>query len=232
MKENTSQENLEIIEVPLELRGLSDEEIIEASESRLRNKKNFFNKTFRPSKKERLAKKAEQKKQVLKNISEKFQTNDTKAFQKKSIMANIPMPKLSDFATKSESYRKEQRNFEYRKTEKQPNELLLKDLFNKDIFSEPLPLAKEKQEVVVRSSITETPKPVSGRVLKGAFSIFGQKKQATTIVSAQELEASRASERAAKIKAGLSKKKIPVLDENGNPVVKKRGRPPKNKIPE
>lgn len=204
MINNTLATDLPVIEVPPESRGLSDEEIVAASESRQKKSEN----SYRPSKKEREAKKLQQ-------IQEKMQT-----FAKKMDVESPEPPKQPVQAS----------------LETKPSESF-KDLFAKHFESAGVSTERSKPaEIVVRSSISSTPKPASGRVLTGKF-MFGKKiaPSSATIVNAADLERERAEERAKKIllqqKAKLVKTPAPLqYDSEGNPIKRKRGRPRKNPI--
>lgn len=204
MINNTLATDLPVVEVPPELRGPSDEEIIAASESRKKKSEN----PYRPSKKEREAKKLQQIQQKMQTFKEKFESENFE-------LPNQPVQ--SALETKpSESF---------------------KDLFAKHFESVVTsPDRVKTPEVVVRSSISATPKPASGRVLTGKFT-FGKKiaPSSATLVNAADLERERAEERAKKImmqqKLKTAKAPAPVeYDSEGNPIKRKRGRPRKNPL--
>lgn len=214
MMNNTLATDLPVIEVPEELRGLSDAEIVAASETRQKKVEN----KFRPSKKERQALKLKKVQEEMKAIAESV----LKAEEKKQSIS--PFDGLMNHAKEESSS--------------------FKDICSKS-FDEPVSLAKElakKADVVVRSSITQAPKPASGRVLSvkllGGKFAFAQKKVETRVVDAVELEQQRAAERAKKIQENLlgkTVKKAPApvqYDADGNPIKRKRGRPRKIPLPE
>lgn len=209
MTENSPLNDLPIIEVPPELSGPSDEEILRNSEARLRKKKRL---TFRPSKKVREARKANAPAKPQAALPEKPWKEPRREPKREWSVDSIPLPKLSDF-------------------EKAGGNLTAPKSWEAKL---PPKLAEapklEKPEIQVRSSITETPKPSSGRVLKGMFFALGGKKPEATVVSAEKLEKERAAERAKKIQAKLrvAKKLEAAAGTGSEPAKKKRGRPPKN----
>ena len=72
--------------------------------------------------------------------------------------------------------------------------------------------------------------PPSGRVLRGAFGAKPSDTARAQVFSASELARIRMEERAKKIRAELARKSGPgpLIDENGQPVKRPRGRPRKN----
>ena len=70
MIDNANLNDLPLVEVPLELRGLSDEEILVLSESRV---KEGFIRGFRPSKKERAKRRNEASRKRLLEVEAKMQ---------------------------------------------------------------------------------------------------------------------------------------------------------------
>ena len=85
MADSTKKENLQITEVPPELRGLSDEEIIRNSESK---EKKFVGKKHngakRPSKRERLAQKEQNENEKFNSLVEKYNKVDKKSHEAES----------------------------------------------------------------------------------------------------------------------------------------------------
>lgn len=209
MTENSPLNELPIIEVPPELRGPSDEEILRNSEARLRKKKRP---AFRPSKKVREARKASAPARPEQSAPQQKPWLEPRREPKRErSVDSIPLPKLSDF-------------------EKAGGDLTAPKSWEAKL---PPKLAEapklEKPEIQVRSSITETPKPSSGRVLKGTFFTLGGKKPEATVVSAEKLEKERAAERAKKIQAKLrvARKLEAAAGTDSEPAKKRRGRPPK-----
>lgn len=217
MIDNANLNDLPIVEVPLELRGLSDEEILVLSESRV---KEGFTRGFRPSKKERAKRRNEASRKRLLEVEAKMQS-ESKG-RNINYMAHKPMPKMSDYEIKS----KEKSRFSdvdsfYDSSKKKS----LADLFNTK-QTEINETVKEKPEIVVRSSISSAPKPSSGRVLQTKFCFPGMKKAETTIVDAKDLEEKRAKERENKIKKATIAPKVPQITD-GVPQKRPRGRPRK-----
>ena len=217
MIDNANLNDLPIVEVPLELRGLSDEEILVLSESRV---KEGFTRGFRPSKKERAKRRNEASRKRLLEVEAKMQS-ESKG-RNINYMAHKPMPKMSDYEIKS----KEKSRFSdvdsfYDSSKKKS----LADLFNTK-QTEINETVKEKPEIVVRSSISSAPKPSSGRVLQTKFCFPGMKKAETTIVDAKDLEEKRAKERENKIKKATIAPKAPQITD-GVPQKRPRGRPRK-----
>ena len=222
MIDNANLNDLPIVEVPLELRGLSDEEILVLSESRV---KEGFTRGFRPSKKERAKRRNEVSRKRLLEVEAQMQ-RESKG-RNINYMAHKPMPKMSDYEIKS----KEKSRFSdvdsfYDSSKKKS----LADLFNTK-QTEINETVKEKPEIVVRSSISSAPKPSSGRVLQKKFCFPGMKKAETTIVDAKDLEEKRAKERENKIKKATIAPKAPQITD-GVPQKRPRGRPRKVQTPE
>ncbi|MDR1759058.1 MAG: hypothetical protein LBR60_00865 [Fibrobacter sp.] len=201
MNEPLNEQKLPIIEVPAELRGLSDEEILSLDFGTSRRTRH----RIRPSKRERDFVKKAQEDEKIRKIAEEYES------EKKSTPGippapsapgfSKPMPKLSDFENKPER--------PLRKEDSKPG-LFFRKREGKELFSEnPL----EKKDVVTpKSSISTPPKPSTGRVLKLSFGGVGGKGLSGvkgTIVSAEE--AAKANIKEAPVKRG-------------------RGRPPKNRV--
>lgn len=209
---NTLAKDLPVVEVPLELRGMSDEDIIKSSES---HSKKYPNRA-RLSKKERQEKKLYVAQQQLRNAVDVV----TKKLEEPKV--TLAMPKVGDFGDKPS--------------------VGFKDLFSKKFDEPTALAKDtiRTADIVVRSSITAAPKPASGRVLSGKFT-FGKKiGSAATVVNAADLEKERAAERAKKIQEQSAPKAVraqkaptPIqYDADGNPIKRKRGRPRKNPLPE
>lgn len=224
MLENTLDGDLPIIEVPPELRGLSDEEIILSSETNARKE---LNKNNRPSKKERQAKKIAEAQKKMAAIAEKMREEREGKISSNARISSIPMPKLSDFEIDSEN---KIRMKAIPENKKNPLDEL-KNLFTEKFA--PGSFSKKKESIVVHSSLSEAPKPTSGRVLKGAFGMFG-KKASATIVNADEWKKNKELEREAKIKKVLktSLRLEKTIDESKEEtkIKRKRGRPRKNPL--
>ncbi|MCF0223199.1 MAG: hypothetical protein HUK20_02935 [Fibrobacter sp.] len=197
------------MEVPPELRGWSDEEIIQRSEKPLKEiSGKRKNGAKRPSKRLRIALKEQRLKQELDQSAMNLFANAAKASQEH--------PKLS----------KEQ-------------ELLIQNAFTRrsegfSTYRPNLPVAEPKQKPAFTFSKPEPATPFSGRVLKASFGTkFGEKPKAV-IMSADELRRQKNEEREKTLKkntmASTVAKAAPLLNENGEPVKRPRGRPRKNPI--
>lgn len=204
-----TKDDLGIIEVPPELRGLSDEEILNLNNNRGKTNRS----SNRPSKKERLKKKLIKERERIKKIAEEYERKDFNP-RHNTLMASKPMPKLSEFENSTE--------------EKKTPLLKKKD----EIFKTDLPSSTpslEKKNIEVKPLLSSAPSPSSGRVLKGVFGFKGKESVKATIIKADDLLKTNALERAKKLKA--SKKTIPAVSETGEePPKRPRGRPRKNPI--
>lgn len=218
MVEKEDFAHLPVIEVPPELRGLSDEDILILSESREKKARPRGN---RPSKKERALRRQEISRQRLLEVEKQIE-EEHQGITSRCYMKQKPMPKLSDYDTTNSgisSLKEETSSKKYAS---------LADLFKKEVVFE---REEKKPNVVVRSSISSSPKPSSGRVLQAKFSFPGAKKIETTIVNAKDLEEKRAAEREKKIKKTTSVSETKV-SANGEVVKRPRGRPRKVQISE
>ena len=215
MDQNLSNIALQIIEVPPELRGLTDEEIIQNSE---KIKKDFSGKrkngAARPSKKDRLAQKQQKEYQEAQNIANEIfgsipKQNDL-YFKPKTAIPGIPS--LSELSAEKQK--------------------MLNSAFTQESPSfSSYKLKEATLNSAPKSMISETPKPASGRVLKASFGFKGGDKPKAVIVSAADLAKQKAEERAKKIQ-NFFKAKHPeaTVMPDGTPVKRGRGRPRKNPI--
>ena len=209
MADSTKKEHLQITEVPPELRGLSDEEIIKNSESK---EKKFIGKKHngakRPSKRERLAQKEQSENAKFNSLVEKYNKVDK------------PQDSENDDDIK---------------------EILKKIASSQTNPPSPAPQVKETEQTapaeapkrVLKSVLSEPPKPPSGRVLKGSFGAKPSDKPKAVIVSAADLARQRIEERAKKIREALMAKNRALHPEAAAeiPVKRPRGRPRKNPLP-
>ena len=102
----------------------------------------------------------------------------------------------------------------------------------KKIIAQAAPEGTPKR--VLKSVLSEPPKPPSGRVLKGSFGVKPGDKPKTVIVSAADLARQRIEERAKKIREALMAKNKALHPEAAAeiPVKRPRGRPRKNPLPQ
>ncbi len=212
MTDSTKKEALQITEVPPELRGLSDEEIIKNSESKV---KKFVGKKHngarRPSKRERMALKEQNEKASFNSLVAKYNKVDNAKTHEAENDAEIKSI-LKKIATNASTPKAE-------------------DVEVKKIIEKTAP--EEQPKRVLKSVISEPPKPPSGRVLKGSFGAKPGDKPKTVIVSAADLARQRIEERAKKIREALMAKNKALHPEAAAemPVKRPRGRPRKNPLP-
>jgi len=210
MMDSKNKEHLQITEVPPELRGLSDEEIIRNSESK---EKKFVGKRHngakRPSKRERQAQKEQSEKAKFNSLVAKYNKSETTESRESENDAEIKsiLNKIHASAPKTDE-----------------SEV-------KKIIAKAAPAEPPKR--VLTSVISEPPKPPSGRVLKGSFGAKPGDKPKTVIVSAADLARQRIEERAKKIREALMAKNKALHPEAAAeiPVKRPRGRPRKNPLP-
>lgn len=210
MMDSKNKEHLQITEVPPELRGLSDEEIIRNSESK---EKKFVGKRHngakRPSKRERQAQKEQSEKAKFNSLVAKYNKSETTESRESENDAEIKsiLNKIHASAPKTDE-----------------SEV-------KKIIAKAAPVEPPKR--VLTSVISEPPKPPSGRVLKGSFGAKPGDKPKTVIVSAADLARQRIEERAKKIREALMAKNKALHPEAAAeiPVKRPRGRPRKNPLP-
>lgn len=211
MTDSTKKEALQVTEVPPELRGLSDEEIIKNSESK---EKKFIGKRHngakRPSKRERLAQKEQKENAKFNALVAKYNTAS------------------SDKAPETEN------DAEIKKILKKiAAPLANSDTEKTEVKKEAEPAAPAAPKRVLKSVLSEPPKPPSGRVLKGSFGAKPGDKPKAVIVSAADLARQRIEERAKKIREALMAKNRALHPETAAemPVKRPRGRPRKNPLP-
>lgn len=140
MKSNVVAD-LPVVEVPLELRGLSDEDIIRNSESG-----GDRSHRARPSKKERILRKLNAEAAKMRRIASEYGENGAK--KPISMAASLPMPKISDFIQDSRkaSFRAE-----------------------KPVSAAQRPVPAVPAASTASQKPAVPPRPVSGRVLKSSF---------------------------------------------------------------
>ena len=213
MNQNLSNIALQIIEVPHELRGLSDEEIIQNSE---KLKKDFSGKrkngAARPSKKDRMALKQQKEYLETQNIAAEIfgaVAKQKDLYFKPSIQG---IPSLSDLAPEKQK--------------------MLSTAFTPESHSFSSYRLRESVTVAEpKSMISEPPKPASGRVLKASFGAKTGDKPKAVIVSAADLAKQKAEERAKKIQDFFrAKHPEATVMPDGQPIKRGRGRPRKNPL--
>lgn len=209
-----SEANLPIIEVPAELRGLSDEEIIARSQKELHEVSGKRKKgERRPSKRERMA------------------IKEQKAHQEA----------MAIFGKTEEHSQEKQENLRTAFTSSSPSCSFYNS--TNALQSEPAVsvFAKQPNEPPTHSMVSNAPSPASGRVLKASFGAKLGDKPKAVIVSAADLAKQKAEERAKKIREALFTKRrqsdavdaaAAATNPDGTPVKRPRGRPRKNPIVE
>jgi len=213
MTDSIKNDSLQITEVPPELRGLSDEEIIRNSESK---EKKFIGKRHngakRPSKRERLAQKEQSENAKLNSLVAKYNTASNSKPQEVQNDDDV-----QDILKKIASTQ----------TSPKTEEHEVKTIIEKST-------AAEEPKRVLKSVLSEPPKPPSGRVLKGSFGAKPGDKPKAVIVSAADLARQRIEERAKKIREALMAKNKALHPEAAAelPVKRPRGRPRKNPLPQ
>lgn len=216
MSEISTSRELPVIEVPVELRGPSDEEILnmESCDDTPRKRRA----ARRLSKRERMAKKLGK---GLSQMHEIVKTVESRNESAKTVKNAVPHRPVKPFP-----------EFEMRETRANVSEARKK---LDALFAKPAEKPVEKAEPkVAKTLISETPRPTSGRVLKGSFGAKPSEHKAE-IVSAAELMKRRLEERAKKIRDALFAKNhpeatAPAMNPDGTPVKRPRGRPRKNPI--
>ena len=209
MADSTKKELLQITEVPPELRGLSDEEIIKNSESK---EKKFIGKRHngarRPSKRERLAQKEQSENAKFNSLVEKYNKVEKPQDAENDDDIKKILKKIASSQTSSPSPAPQVKETEQTTPAEVPKRVL------KSVLSEP-------------------PKPPSGRILKGSFGAKPGDKPKAVIVSAADLARQRIEERAKKIREALMAKNRALHPEAAAeiPVKRPRGRPRKNPLP-
>lgn len=253
---DTKVEDLEVIEVPPELRGLSDEEIIQRSERVLREVSGKRKKgERRPSKRVRQAIKEQKAHQEAMAIF----GNSTQDGSYNAIPANKVELVKEAFTSRSAGFS----TFD----SKTINDIYAADSLKKytvdynsksflsaaNVFASlkrnsTEPSESTKNAAPVRSMLSKAPEPTSGRVLKASFGAKTGEKPKAVIVSAADLALQKAEERAKKIREALQAKRAgaaaattgaPGTTANVSgatsapevqPVKRPRGRPRKNPI--
>lgn len=223
------ENSLPVIEVPPELRGPSDEEILQQSESEDSQKRR--NSARRLSKRERMELKKRKALGIMKTMAEK--TVD----RTENISSTIKSAAAAATAAANTAL-----NFA-RETEIKSGTLSDARKKLETLFTAKKEVVAQKAAQVVKTVIQEAPKiPASGRVIRGAFGAKGAILKAE-IISSADLAKKRMEEKAKKIRAALFAKKsaeagtgIATASQSGAtdgvvPVKRPRGRPRKNPLP-
>lgn len=187
------ENDLDVIEVPPELRGLSDEDIIKNSEKPLREcSGKRKNGAKRPSKKTRIAIKQQKELENLHQAAAEIFVHNSE-LTNKNIYQYIREKK--DMLDKA--FTKASKSYSFYE-----DETKTKAFINYD-------LAENNFKKYVSSSTI----PSSARVLKASFGAKNQEKSKATIVSAADLAQQRIEERAKKIREALLNKRKKELSE-------------------
>ena len=207
-----------VIEVPPELRGPSNEEILQMSEREDTERRRRA--AARPSKRERMRRKMNKELAAMSKIgSGKVQANMAQGAPVQHVSVSSGEPKAASVEKKPSFARKKL-------------ESLFSAAFRRERPAEPAPVvAPVKKE----PKFTPPSVPASGRVLRGSFGAKPSDEAKAKVYSVAELERLRMEERAKKIRAELARKNkpaAPALAEDGTPVKRPRGRPRKNPLPE
>lgn len=200
---NISSEDLPVIEVPPELRGLSDAEILA-----LNPVKEEKRDRCRPSKKDRVAQKAAKEQEKIHRIAAQYESRASA-----SRYPSRPMPKMSDF----ENARKKPVGagpVAASRLPKPKNTLFVPSQMKK-APTMPDPLKSLAAKPVVSA---QQPRQSSGRVLVGSFggAKFGAAK--TQIISEDELAKKRAAEEARRQHEIARRRAIEAARPASNPV--------------
>ena len=215
MHQNSVSDSLKIIEVPPELRGLSDEEIIQNSEVKSpKFEGRRKNGAARLSKRERIALKEKKARQEAEDIVAEI-------FSKKPLAHTMPEPAIPQIPaiTPLNELPSEKRR-------------MLENAFTSSSKGFSVLKAEETSgHDAPRSMISEPPKPASGRVLKASFGVKNGPTPKAVIVSASDLAKQKAEERAKKIQAFFRAKHPEATTmPDGAPIKRPRGRPRKNPL--
>ena len=227
------ENSLPVIEVPPELRGPSDEEILQKSESNDSPKRR--NSARRPSKRERMELKKRKALGIMKTMAEKT------VARTENISSTIKSAAAAATAAANTAL-----NFA-RETEIKTGTLSDARKKLETLFTAKKEVVAQKAAQVVKTVIQEAPKiPASGRVIRGAFGAKGAILKAE-IISSADLAKKRMEEKAKKIRAALFAKKSAEAGtgiatagtaagqatavDGAAPVKRPRGRPRKNPLP-
>ena len=198
-----------IIEVPPELRGPSNEEILQRGEREDSARRRRS--AARPSKRERQRMKLEKGRADMLKVARSVVENPAKNAGSKAFFAvSEPSPEQKRSKPESDARKK------------------LDMLFTPSAPAK-TPVAPKVVVAPPASAI-----PSSGRVLKGSFGAKPSDSAKAQVYSAAELSRMRMEERAKKIREALAAKNkvaLPAVGPDGEPVKRPRGRPRKNPLP-
>lgn len=215
-----------VIEVPPELRGPSNEEILqkEGREDTPRRRRA----AARPSKRERMDKKlgisrAEMSK-IAANYAENAKKRAPRVEKRHYASFSASVKPAGDFPAQAPSRPASKLSMARKKLES-----LFTSVTRRPVEPE-TPRVEPKREPP--KAITPSVPP-SGRVLRGSFGAKPSETTKAQVYSAAELSRIRMEERAKKIRVELARKSGPgpLVDAEGNPVKRPRGRPRKNPLP-
>lgn len=213
-----------VIEVPPELRGPSNEEILQMSEREDTERRRRA--AARPSKRERMRRKMNKELAEMSRIGSGMSPATAAP---SAPIQHVSAKGASASADPSQSADKlaPKHSFARKKLES-----LFSAAFRRERPAEPAPaVAPVKKE----PKFTPPSVPASGRVLRGSFGAKPSDEAKAKVYSVAELERIRMEERAKKIRAELARKNkavAPAVAEDGTPVKRPRGRPRKNPLPE
>ncbi len=215
-----------VIEVPPELRGPSNEEILQMSEREDTERRRRA--AARPSKRERMRRKMNKELAEMSRIGSGMPpATAAPSAPLQHVSAKGASATASADPSRQASKAEPKHSFARKKLES-----LLSAAFRRERPAEPAPaVALVKKE----PKFTPPSVPASGRVLRGSFGAKPSDEAKAKVYSVAELERIRMEERAKKIRAELARKNkavAPAVAEDGTPVKRPRGRPRKNPLPE
>jgi len=214
-----------IIEVPPELRGPSNEEILQnegRADTPMRRRA-----AGRPSKRERERRKMMKSRADMQKIAVNYAENAPRrpVFDQNPAVSRAPAAEILQErpASRLSAARKKLESLFTG-----VSRVLEKREIPQESPAEAAPKAVEPPKPVVR------PEPPSGRVLKGSFGAKAGEESHAKVYSAAELNRIRMEERAKKIREvmALKNKVAPPVGPDGQPVKRPRGRPRKNPLPQ
>lgn len=210
-----------IVEVPPELRGPSNEEILqkEGREDTPRRRRA----AARPSKRERMDRKLGISRAEMSKIAANYAENAKK---------RAPRVEKSPYASYSAPV-KPAGDFSAQIPPRPASKLSVARKKLESLFTSVTRRQVEPETPRVEPKLVAPAVPPSGRVLRGSFGAKPSETTKAQVYSAAELSRIRMEERAKKIRAELARRNGPgpLLDAEGQPVKRPRGRPRKNPLP-